>query len=83
MTACVVINCRRNRVYLLNAHVDACNVPSNMIMCFVLQSYSKNPKGNWKNKDAAIFLITSLAAKGQTQKVPIIPAPYCQVEVLS
>jgi len=34
----------------------------------MLTEYSKNPSQNWKNKDAAIFLVTSLAAKGQTQK---------------
>jgi len=33
------------------------------------QEYSKNPSQNWKNKDAAIYLVTSLAAKAQTQKV--------------
>lgn len=35
----------------------------------VLQEYAKNPAQNWKSKDAAIFLVTSLAAKAQTQKV--------------
>ncbi|KAH9496808.1 Exportin-2 [Bulinus truncatus] len=34
----------------------------------LLENYSKNPNANWKSKDAAIFLVTSLAAKGQTQK---------------
>ncbi|KAK2157652.1 hypothetical protein LSH36_187g00016 [Paralvinella palmiformis] len=34
----------------------------------MLQEYTKNPAQNWKNKDAAIYLVTSLAAKGQTQK---------------
>lgn len=33
------------------------------------QEYAKNPSKNWKNKDAAIYLVTSLAAKGKTQKV--------------
>ena len=35
----------------------------------MLGEYAKNPAQNWKNKDAAVFLVTSLAAKGQTQKV--------------
>lgn len=35
----------------------------------MLAEFAKNPAENWKNKDAAIFLVTSLAAKGQTQKV--------------
>ncbi|KAJ8305405.1 hypothetical protein KUTeg_015950 [Tegillarca granosa] len=34
----------------------------------LLQEYAKNPAGNWKAKDAAIYLVTSLASKGQTQK---------------
>ncbi|KAK0052093.1 exportin-2 [Biomphalaria pfeifferi] len=34
----------------------------------LLENYGKNPNANWKSKDAAIFLVTSLAAKGQTQK---------------
>ncbi|XP_046365033.2 exportin-2-like [Haliotis rufescens] len=34
----------------------------------LLEDYRKNPTANWKNKDAAIYLVTSLASKGQTQK---------------
>merc|ERR1719239_57589 len=34
----------------------------------LLEEYAKNPVQNWKSKDAAVFLVTSLAAKGQTQK---------------
>lgn len=37
----------------------------------VIQEYAKNPGKNWKSKDAAIYLVTSLAAKAQTQKVGI------------
>uniref|UniRef100_A0A673BIW8 Exportin-2 n=1 Tax=Sphaeramia orbicularis TaxID=375764 RepID=A0A673BIW8_9TELE len=35
----------------------------------MLGEYAKNPGGNWKHKDAAIYLVTSLASKAQTQKV--------------
>lgn len=35
----------------------------------MLGEYAKNPGQNWKHKDAAIYLVTSLASKGQTQKV--------------
>lgn len=35
----------------------------------MLQEYAKNPSVNWKHKDAAIYLVTSLASKAQTQKV--------------
>ncbi|GFO03315.1 exportin-2-like [Plakobranchus ocellatus] len=34
----------------------------------LLEEYAKNPGQNWRSKDTAIFLVTSLAAKGQTQK---------------
>jgi len=34
----------------------------------MLVKYAENPTKNWPSKDAAIYLITSLAAKGQTQK---------------
>lgn len=34
----------------------------------MLGRYTQNPATNWKNKDAAIYLVTSLVAKGQTQK---------------
>jgi hypothetical protein len=35
----------------------------------VLQEYASSPTEKWKSKDAAIYLVTSLAAKAQTQKV--------------
>lgn len=35
----------------------------------MLAEYAKNPGENWKHKDAAIYLVTSLASKAQTQKV--------------
>ncbi|XP_014669612.1 PREDICTED: exportin-2-like [Priapulus caudatus] len=34
----------------------------------LLQQYAKNPSSNWKCKDTAIFLVTSVAAKAQTAK---------------
>lgn len=34
----------------------------------LLQQYSENPTGNWKCKDTAIYLVTSLVSKGRTQK---------------
>uniref|UniRef100_M3ZB01 Exportin-2 n=1 Tax=Nomascus leucogenys TaxID=61853 RepID=M3ZB01_NOMLE len=36
--------------------------------------YAKNPSVNWKHKDAAIYLVTSLASKAQTQKHGITQA---------
>ena len=41
----------------------------NVIHVTFLQEYSKDPSGNWKSKDVAYYLVTSLAAKAQTQKV--------------
>uniref|UniRef100_H2YJL6 Exportin-2 n=1 Tax=Ciona savignyi TaxID=51511 RepID=H2YJL6_CIOSA len=34
----------------------------------MLQQYASNPSTNWKSKDAAIYLVTSLAQKGSTAK---------------
>ncbi|GAB1609148.1 exportin-2 [Argonauta hians] len=34
----------------------------------LLQEYSSNPTANWKCKDTAIYLVTSLVSRGQTQK---------------
>lgn len=34
----------------------------------LLQQYSENPTANWKCKDTAIYLVTSLVSKGHTQK---------------
>ncbi|XP_045151350.1 exportin-2 [Echinops telfairi] len=36
--------------------------------------YAKNPSVNWKHKDAATYLVTSLASKAQTQKHGITQA---------
>ena len=38
----------------------------------MLQEYAADPVGKWKSKDAAIYLVTSLAAKAQTQKVQFL-----------
>ena len=35
----------------------------------MLQQYSTAPASNWKSKDAAIYLVTSLAQKGSTAKL--------------
>ncbi|XP_038057672.1 exportin-2-like [Patiria miniata] len=34
----------------------------------MLELYASNPTTNWKSKDAAIYLVTSLASKSKTQK---------------
>lgn len=34
----------------------------------MLTKFAESPTQNWKNKDAAIYLVTSLAAKGKTEK---------------
>ena len=49
---------------------NGCNVQYFRVLSWYLfQEYAKNPSKNWKNKDAAIYLVTSLAAKAKTQKV--------------
>lgn len=35
----------------------------------MLQLYAKDPTRNWKNKDVAIYLVTSMAVKAQTAKL--------------
>uniref|UniRef100_A0A8C7GUF7 Exportin-2 n=1 Tax=Oncorhynchus kisutch TaxID=8019 RepID=A0A8C7GUF7_ONCKI len=40
----------------------------------MLGEYAKNPVVNWKHKDAAIYLVTSLASKAQTAKHGITQA---------
>lgn len=40
----------------------------------LLTDYNSNPVQKWKSKDAAIYLVTSLAAKAQTQKLGITQA---------
>ena len=47
----------------------------------MLAEYTKNPAQNWKNKDAAVFLVTSLAAKGQTQKVSLVLSTKLEIVV--
>jgi len=34
----------------------------------MLESYARDPKSNWRSKDAAIYLIIALASKGQTAR---------------
>ncbi|GFT75368.1 exportin-2 [Nephila pilipes] len=34
----------------------------------MLQNYAKDPNAHWKSKDAAIYLVTSMTAKGQTAR---------------
>ena len=34
----------------------------------LLGEYAANPEQKWKMKDSAIYLVTSVVAKGQTQK---------------
>lgn len=46
----------------------------------MLQEYAKNPSVNWKHKDAAIYLVTSLASKAQTQKV-LVHFIHCSLAV--
>jgi hypothetical protein len=34
----------------------------------MLQKYRENPWENWRDKDTVLYLVTSLASKGQTQR---------------
>ncbi|OCF55372.1 importin-alpha export receptor [Kwoniella mangroviensis CBS 10435] len=37
----------------------------------LLQEHAKNPTDNWKSKDTAIYLLTSIASRGSTQQLGV------------
>ncbi|KAK2702962.1 hypothetical protein QYM36_018487, partial [Artemia franciscana] len=48
----------------------------------MLASYAADPAKNWRNKDAAIYLVIALASKGATQKYEICRgSPLCKKEL--
>lgn len=55
----------------------------------LLQKYAENPAQNWRAKDTAIFLVTSLASRGSTQKhgvtqtSQLVPLPqFCEQQII-
>ncbi len=58
----------------------------------LLKQFAANPKQNWKQKDAAIYLITALAVSSSTQvsvpvfdylsKLKLAPHEYIHAEVV-
>lgn len=55
----------------------------------LLQRYKADPKNNWRSKDTAIYLVTTLASKGSTQKhgvtqaSQLVPLPqFCQSDII-
>lgn len=51
--------------------------------------YAENPKQNWRAKDTAMYLVTSLAARGKTEKLGVtqtsalVPIPmFCQQQII-
>lgn len=55
----------------------------------MLAKYNENPKQNWRSKDAALYLVTSLASRGATQKhgvtqtSQLVSIPqFCQDQIL-
>lgn len=55
----------------------------------LLAKYSENPTQNWRAKDTAIFLVTSLASRGGTQKLGVtqtsqlVPLPqFCEQQII-
>lgn len=55
----------------------------------LLAKYAENPVANWRSKDTAIFLVTSLASRGSTQKhgvtqtSELVPLPqFCQQQII-
>jgi exportin-2 (importin alpha re-exporter) len=55
----------------------------------LLERYKMDPRNNWRSKDTAIYLVTSLASKGATQKhgvtqtSQLVPLPhFCMQQVI-
>lgn len=55
----------------------------------LLGKYAENPVANWRAKDTAIFLVTSLASRGGTQKLGVtqtsqlVPLPqFCEQQII-
>lgn len=55
----------------------------------LMAKYAENPAQNWRTKDTAIFLVTSLASRGATQKLGVtqtselVPIPqFCQQQII-
>lgn len=55
----------------------------------LLSKYAENPAQNWRAKDTAIFLVTSFASRGSTQKhgvtqtSQLVPLPeFCQQQII-
>lgn len=55
----------------------------------LLGKYAENPSANWRAKDTAIYLVTSLASRGGTQKhgvtqaSELVPLPqFCQQQII-
>lgn len=56
----------------------------------LLTKYAENPKANWRAKDTAIYLVTSLASRGGTEKhgvtksSELVPLPqFCQQQIIT
>lgn len=56
ITSFLQVSCSHNRCTM--AYID-------------IQEYASNPSQNWKSKDTAIYLLTSIASRGSTQQVSI------------
>lgn len=55
----------------------------------MLRKFAENPKQNWRSKDAALYLVTSLVSRGATQKHGVTQtsqlvniAQFCQQQIL-
>lgn len=55
----------------------------------MMQKYAENPQMNWRSKDAALYLVTSLVSRGATQRhgvtksSQLVSLPqFCQEHIL-
>jgi hypothetical protein len=46
---------------------DSVNEP--LVVFSFKKDYTANPQKNWRQKDVVLFLVTTLASRGQTKKV--------------
>lgn len=49
--------------------VSSLSFPQRASPYFILQQYASDPQGQWRSKDTAIFLLTSIASRGSTVQV--------------
>lgn len=55
---------------MANFETEVTSIVQGYITTFLGQ-YAQNPQANWKSKDTAIYLLTSIASRGSTVQVSL------------